>query len=36
MYDAYTRRMQCIVGLLYAVYTATIFGDVEQVKNYAR
>ena len=28
-----TRRMQCIVGSLYAVYTAAIFGVVQ---NYAR
>ena len=31
-----TRRMQCIVGSLYAVYTAAIFGVVEQVQNYER
>ena len=30
-----TSRMQCIVGFLYAVHTATIFGVVERVKNYA-
>ena len=27
---------QCIVGSLYAVYTAAIFGVVERVENYAR
>ena len=31
-----SRRMQCIVGSLYAVYTTAIFGIVERVQNYVR
>ena len=31
-----TRRMQCVVRFLYAVYTTVVFGVVEQVNNYAR
>ena len=32
----YISRIQCIVGSLYAVYTAAIFGVVERVQNYVR
>ena len=33
LHNQITRRMQCIVGSLYAVYMAAIFGVVQ---NYAR